>query len=135
LALACDQLIAVAAPTVAAALARVDQVDAVAYPAHVFFGSLVHGRVFPAIRSSRGLRIRCETALASGVMELVLAELGVGWLPRRLAAQNIRNGSLIDVTPVLGGVALDIVATRNPENTNPLMTEAWRALGAIHARA
>lgn len=128
--LAADHLIAVAAPAVASSLAQLDRVDAVTYPANVFFGALVHRGVFPAIRSGRGLRIRCETALASGVMELVLAELGVGWLPRLLAEENIKSSRLIDVTHILGGVPLDIVATRTQENTNPLMGDAWRALSS-----
>jgi DNA-binding transcriptional LysR family regulator len=106
-------------------------VDIVAYPAKVFFGTLLYRDVLPAIRATRDLRIRCETALASGVMELVLAELGVGWLPRLLAEEKLASGRLVDVTGVLGGVPLGIMATRARQNANPLIGEAWRMLGEV----
>lgn len=132
IALASDALIAVAAPAIAARITDPVQadgrVDVVAYPASVFFGTLLHRDVLPAIRATRDLRIRCETALASGVMELVLAELGVGWLPRLLAEENLASGRLVDVSGRLGGVPLGIVATRSRQNANPLIAEAWRVL-------
>ena len=130
--LATDALIAVAAPGIASRLHdgwhRRLSVDVVGYPAHVFFGSLLHGAILPVLGQRCDVRIRCETALASGVMELALAELGVGWLPRLIAEDNLAKGRLVDLTDRLGGVPLDIVATRTPQNANPLIADAWRAL-------
>jgi DNA-binding transcriptional LysR family regulator len=130
--LASDHLVAVAAPDVAAQIRAAPEaaskVDIVAYPKNVFFGALLHREVLPALGARRNLRIRCETALASGVMELVLAEMGVGWLPRLLAEDNLLTGRLVDLTDDLGGAPLRIAASRSRQNTNPLIADAWHAL-------
>lgn len=105
--------------------------DIVSYPIDVFFGSILHRRILPALKACDGVRVRCETALASGVMEMVLAGIGVGWVPRLLAEDNLEQGRLVDMSDELGRVSLKIVAMRLNSNVTGAPAHAWGELSRL----
>lgn len=106
-------------------------IDIVCYPKNVFFGSILHRRILPALKAGDSVRVRCETALASGIMELVLAGIGVGWVPRFLAKDNLEQGRLVDLSDELGSVSLNVVAMRLNSNVVGVPAHAWGELSRL----
>ena len=135
LTLATDRLIPVVASGVMGEISRTARhggvIDVVSYPKAVFFGSVLHRHVLPALKDRNDIRIRCETALASGVMEMVLAGLGVGWVPRLLAGDKLDQGHLIDLSDMIGHVPLFIVATRLRSTAPGVADTAWGDLASF----
>jgi DNA-binding transcriptional LysR family regulator len=130
-----DALIPVAAAGTAAArdggMQPGGTLDVVGYPRDVFMGALLHGTLLPGLAGRQTVRVRCETALASGVMELVLSEIGIGWLPRSLARSHLDSGRLVALSHDLGIVALDITALKLRTNAAARVAGAWQTLGRM----
>lgn len=90
---------------------------------------MFHRSILPALARRQTVHVVCETALASGVMELTLEGLGIGWLPRSLAATHAVEGRLVHLPPELGVVPMDIVAMRRSASRDTRVDATWRALG------
>ena len=75
---------------------------AIIYPEASYFGQVLQAseRAF----STRSLTRNpvCETALSSGVKELVLQGVGVGWLPFSMAFREIESGQMISLAGRFG---------------------------------
>lgn len=91
----------------------------VVYPVDVFLGQVLIQDIYPTLRDLTTIRKTTETALTLAALQLALAGVGVAWLPQSLAAPNISNGRLIDLSEHLPSSKLSIVAIRlsDPENT------------------
>lgn len=81
---------------------------AIVYPENSYFGEVLKkgGRSF----STRGLTTNpvCETAFSSGVKELALKGIGIGWLPYSMAHREIENGELISLANLYGREQLEV---------------------------
>ena len=128
-----DELVPMVAPGLVERVTR--ELDArgpltvIGYPSEVFFGVVFHRSILPALARRQTVHVACETALAPGVLELTLEGLGIGWLPRSLAAPHAAQGRLVALPPELGVVPLDIVAMRRSASRDTRVDAAWRALG------
>ena len=131
-----DYLIPVCA---SAELARVEkQLDAgeiniVAYPSEVFFGSLIDREVLPILRENILIRKSTETALSLAVLQCALAGIGTAWVPGSLAKIELANGHLINLSDRLPMVKLSIMAVRLNESRPAAENKFWEIISSAGA--
>ena len=82
------------------------------YPPEVFFGTILHTQLLPALTERYTVTTVCESALVPAIVELALAGVGIAWLPSILISKSIQAGHLIDLSAELGEVELQIFAAR-----------------------
>lgn len=85
-----------------------DDTPAVVYPEGSYFGEVLQDAARPFSTPSLCQGPACETALSSGIKQLVLSGLGVGWLPFSMAHREIESGEMISLANVLGKEPLEI---------------------------
>ena len=75
---------------------------AVIYPEASYFGQVLQAsdRAFSTRTLTRNPV--CETALSSGIKELVMQGVGVGWLPFSMAFREIESGQMISMANRFG---------------------------------
>lgn len=76
------------------------------YPATSFLGAVVKDSCLQRPLFEYDLEMICESAFAAGLKEMVLKNLGVAWLPRRLIQAELDSNKLVDLSDTLGSVAL-----------------------------
>ncbi len=81
---------------------------AVVYPEESYFGEVLSAgeRQFGTPRLCSNPV--CETAFSSGIKNLVLKGIGIGWLPFSMAYREIENGDLISLGESLGKEPLKV---------------------------
>lgn len=68
----------------------------------------------------------CETAFSSGIRELVLRGLGVGWLPYSMAHREIESGELISLANRFGQEPLDVAIYADTKDAMSLsLLDVW----------
>ena len=104
-----------------------DTTPAIVYPEDSYFGEALSAA--DAAFSTRRLSKNpvCESALSSGIKELVLKGIGIGWLPISMTLREIENGELISLSNRLGKEKLEVAiyADANNELAVPLL-DVWR---------
>ena len=82
---------------------------AVVYPENSYFGEVLNEgqRLFGTADFSKNPV--CQTAFSSGVKEMILIGLGVGWLPFSMVHREIESGELISLRSQLGQETLEVV--------------------------
>lgn len=80
----------------------------VRYPSESHFGRLLHRDGREAAMLADGAYVGVETAFSVGVLKLVEAGMGIGWLPHALCHPGLAAGALIDLSDAYGQVPLDI---------------------------
>lgn len=97
------------------------------YPEDSYFGEVLNSaeRAFGTRRF--GTNFICETAFSSGVKEMALKGMGVGWLPFSMAHREIENGQLISLAGGFGKERLEIAvyADTHHELAAPLL-DIWK---------
>jgi DNA-binding transcriptional LysR family regulator len=85
-----------------------ERTPAIVYPDDSYFGEVLNAqeRQFGTPRFC--LNPVCETAFSSGIKELVLKGLGIGWLPYSMTYREIENGDLISMGNKLGKEPLQV---------------------------
>ena len=81
---------------------------AIVYPENSSFGELLHKSERPFGTQAFSANPVCETAFSTGIRELALKGLGVGWLPFSMAYREIENGDLIPLSNQLGKEPLEV---------------------------
>ncbi|MEM9851545.1 MAG: LysR family transcriptional regulator [Pseudomonadota bacterium] len=86
---------------------------AIVYPEDSYFGRiLIRGqRTFGTARHASNPV--CVTAFSSGVVELVMAGLGVGWLPYSMVHRHISSGAMTSLAQTLGQEPLTVTIFAN----------------------
>ena len=70
----------------------------------------------------------CETAFSSGIKELVLKGIGVGWLPYSMVYREVENGDLISMGETLGKVPLSVAVYADvKDQTSMSLLDVWRS--------
>jgi DNA-binding transcriptional LysR family regulator len=85
----------------------------IVYPVSSYFGEFLQSAARPFGTSAFSNNPVCESAFSSGVKELVLDGIGVGWIPFSMAHREIENGSLISLANVLGKEPLKVTLYAN----------------------
>lgn len=81
---------------------------ALVYPENSHFGAVLNAGecIFGTQRFSQ--KTICETAFSSGIKELVLNGIGVGWLPFSMVYSEIESGQMISLSDRFGRVRLEV---------------------------
>ena len=70
----------------------------------------------------------CETAFSSGIKELALKGIGIGWLPFSMAHREIENGDLISLANQLGREKLEVVVYADiRDDITGALLDVWSA--------
>lgn len=100
-----------------------DNTPGIVYPENSYFGEVLKSaeRVFGTRSFCRNPV--CETAFSSGIKEMVLKGMGVGWLPFSMVHREIESGDLISLAEGFGRERLEIAVYASVENemTAPLL--------------
>jgi DNA-binding transcriptional LysR family regulator len=105
-----DQLIPVIEPGLYADLFTADSptspanksLPVLTYPKGGFLADTLLNSCLPAAMRHYQLEVICESAFAISLKEMVLAGLGIAWLPRGLIRQELANDQLIALHHILG---------------------------------
>lgn len=101
---------------------------AIVYPEESYFGEVlsVEERHFGTPRLCSNPV--CETAFSSGIKELVLKGIGVGWLPYSMVYREVENGDLISMGETLGKVPLSVAVYADvKDQTSMSLLDVWRS--------
>lgn len=82
---------------------------AVVYPEDSYFGRVLRRGERPFSTPSFTENAVCVTAFSSGILELVLKGIGVGWLPYSMAHREIASGNLLSLSNALGQESLRVL--------------------------
>lgn len=129
-----DRLIPVLRPDLAAALlapADVAELPVVAYPADVFFGTIMADRILPALNPGTVALPRAETALTIAALEMAAAGVAVAWVPESLARPGILQGRVTDLSALLPSCALSVSALRVKGARAPAEDIVWDHILAL----
>ena len=99
---------------------------AIVYPQRSYFGEVLQssGRAFATQTLSKNPV--CETALSSGIKEMVLNGIGVGWLPVGMCHKEVASGAMISLAPQLGQEPLEIALYGDLQDaTASALIEHW----------
>lgn len=81
---------------------------AIAYPDTSYFGEVLRRAERPFGTPDYSVNTACLTAFSSGILELVIKGLGVGWVPFSMAYREMESGSLVSLANSLGQEPLDV---------------------------
>jgi DNA-binding transcriptional LysR family regulator len=81
---------------------------AIVYPDDSYFGEVLNAQERPFGTPQFSSNPACETAFSSGIKEMVLKGIGIGWLPYSMAYREIENGDLISLGDTLGKETLKV---------------------------
>ena len=106
-----------------------DKTPAIVYPETSYFGEFLKSANRPFGTSAFSKNPVCESAFSSGVKELVLDGIGVGWIPFSMAHREIENGSLISLANLIGKEPLKVTiyASRQDDISNALL-DVWESV-------
>lgn len=104
------------------------EINIVAYPSDVFFGTLIDREVFPILRENILIRKNTETALSQAVLQCALAGIGTAWVPSSLAKLELANGHLSNLSDRLPMVKLSTTAVRLNESKSAVENQFWEII-------
>lgn len=81
---------------------------AIVYPENSYFGEALKKSQLPFGTAEFSKNPICQTAFSSGVKEMILNGLGVGWLPFSMVHKEIECGELISLRNQLGQEKLEV---------------------------
>jgi len=89
----------------------------------------MYKRCFSALFQTCQVQIAHESVFLAGVKEILLAGLGMAWLPRRLVERELAAGSLVQLDESLPRVTLQLGLYRSDHCAYPeTMDRAWTLL-------
>lgn len=122
-------------PELNAAFAR-GELPVIAYPKDVYLGSLQSRLIFPKLTSVGRIRPRLETALTLAALQFARTGLGVAWIPRNLIIEDIRLGTLVDLSATLPVLEMRLIAARLKRSGSTAASAAWsRLVGTAKAQS
>lgn len=80
----------------------------ISYPSESHFGRLLQRDGLETAMLADGAHVSIETAFTVGVLKLVHAGMGIGWLPHSMCHQDLASGALVDLGNAYGQVPLDV---------------------------
>jgi len=101
------------------------EIPVVVYPSESFLGQVVNREIFSKMRGVTSVHTKAETALTLANLQLAMAGVGVAWLPRSLALPELAKGALTELSDLLPGSNLTIVAVRLNAPTFPAKELVW----------
>ncbi len=78
------------------------------FPKGSFFADVLAGSCLPGVLRDYRVEVICESAFAISLKEMVLAGMGIAWLPEGLVQQDIQAGRMKSLEALLGECALQV---------------------------
>jgi DNA-binding transcriptional LysR family regulator len=103
-------------------------VPIIVYPPDVFFGQVMSRQIYPYVSNEINLRRRAETALTLAALQLALEGVGVGWIPRSLAANELARETLEDLSSTLVSTDLTLTALCIHGRQSSDIADVWEIL-------
>lgn len=80
------------------------------FPPESFFGQAIRAHALPDLMQARLVAVQYVSEFSLGLREMALIHQGAAWLPRSLITQDLKSGSLRELSSVGSSVPLTIVA-------------------------
>jgi DNA-binding transcriptional LysR family regulator len=80
----------------------------IVYPENSYFGQVLKENNKPFGTADLSANPFCQTAFSSGIKEMVLSGLGVGWLPYSMIHKEVESGEVISLASQFGQVHLTV---------------------------
>lgn len=109
------------------------ELPVIAYPNDVFLGQVMDRTILPRVRSQVDVIPRVETALTLAAQEFAAAGIGVAWVPRSLASNDVKAGRLQNLSATLPTAQLSITAVGLKEHTTESEDMIWSLLETFPA--
>lgn len=107
-----------------------------AFPPNSYLGRVMYKRCFSALFQTCQVQITHESVFLAGVKEVLLAGLGMAWLPRGLVERELASGNLVMLDESLPRVTLRLGLYRSDHCAYPdSLAHAWALLGRAHSEA
>ncbi|ANN67191.1 LysR family transcriptional regulator [Bordetella bronchialis] len=134
-----ERLVAVSAATPGGAPLHRPQagrpVRLLGYPAPSFMGGVLYKRCLPPLMDRYPVRIVQESGFVAGIKEMVLAGMGMAWLPERLIARELATKTLVRAGRGLPAVDIPVSLYRVARGPgHGAVDEIWALLSARQAR-
>lgn len=98
------------------------------YTDGTFLKHVVNQGQMSNIMQDYSVEIICVSSLAVALKHLVLAGMGVAWLPNSLVTRELNDGSLASLETSLGRIDLPISLLRIPERSSRLASSVWESI-------
>lgn len=109
---------------------------AIIYPDNSYFGDALAKGDFAFGTQNTAPNAVCETAFSSGIKEMVLKGIGIGWLPYSMVHREVENGSLMSLANTYGRVPLEVAIYADVKNQVAVsLLEFWGAKKSDRAKA
>ncbi|MDQ0391541.1 LysR family transcriptional regulator [Labrys monachus] len=105
------------------------------YPQSSFFGSVIWEQAMPRLTGRFEVETMCISAFSSALRAMVLAGLGMAWLPRSLVGADIRSGVLAAFDPDGLQHPLDIAIYAHRPRGSDQDVALWQHLAQIDLAA
>jgi DNA-binding transcriptional LysR family regulator len=103
-----------------------------AFPQSSFLGRIMREQIFNPLTQSHQIEIVHESVFLAGVKEMLLAGLGVAWLPESLVERELKSGDLVSLVYLKGSfkpVTLQLGLYRNDHSSYPgALDRIWEML-------
>ena len=100
----------------------------IAYDPEEFLGQILASPYLMDLQRAQDIDIICETSFTLGIRELVMAGLGVGWLPHGLIEDDLESGRLLSLLDDLGGPTLEVACYCRNDNNSTATDALWQLL-------
>lgn len=100
----------------------------ITYPPEVFLGQVYSKKIRPRLPKGMPITTIAETALTLAMLQLVLTDIGIAWLPQSLIAGHLAEGRLQRMDDRLPAQTLDIRMVRLSGRRTKHADQAWRHL-------
>lgn len=103
-----------------------------AFPPGSFLGRIMYERIFTNLLQHHNVKIVHESVFLAGVKEMLMAGLGMAWLPVSLVERELKSGLLVQLTQphdIFQPVTLPLGLYRSPHSSYPKAMESiWTLL-------
>ncbi|MGB0439406.1 MAG: LysR substrate-binding domain-containing protein, partial [Paracoccaceae bacterium] len=125
--LGADRLIPVATANTRARITGPD-LPTINYPAEVFLGQVFARKIAPRLPPNTTIVTVAETALTLAMLQLVLTDIGIAWLPQSLTRDALNHGTLVPLEGALPAQSLSIKIVRVSEIQTEYAEQVWSDL-------
>lgn len=105
------------------------------YPQSSFFGTIIWDQAMPQLTAAYEVETVCISAFSSALRAMVLAGLGMAWLPRSLIGPDLKSNLLAAIEPEKFNHPLDIVVYARHPKGNEQDVAMWQHLAQIDLAA
>lgn len=100
---------------------------ALIYPENSYFGEVLKQSERPFGTQAYAANPVCETAFSSGIKDLVLNGIGIGWLPFSMVHREIESGDLISLGNSYGKEQLEVaVYADTKDEMSVALLDVWK---------